>query len=545
MMTAWRRAVVCGAAALVLTAGTARAGKIDVSPVAAKPAGSALAANWNRSANFIEIFVRSYKDSNGDGIGDLKGLTSQLDYLKGLGITGIWLMPIYPSADHDHGYAVADYRAIDPDYGTMADFETLVAEAHKRGIGIILDYVMNHSADTNPIFVSAAASKSSPYRDWYEFADRMPRGWDRQWKPVDGKDGKKGYYYAVFSPQMPDWNLKNPRVVQYHADNLRFWLNKGVDGFRFDAVTMFVENGPKAFLDQPENKPILKRIRAAIEAYPNRYMICEASETPADYVKSGACANAFAFKTQPLIKKSATSGVLEPGLVEVLSRPETARMPLILGNHDSFAGDRAIADLSGHDERDYHAAAAIAILASSTPFTLYGEEIGMSNNGKYNDPGLRAPMSWTGDLPAAGFSTVKPYRALATNYQTHNVASEEGKFDSLLETYRALYAVRNVHPVLGTGTMTVQSKGGDKALVFTRRDGADKEGGGEAAVMINLADRPEALTVDTGAPNTPFVQSLTRPGDNPPAPVTSDASGRITATVPAKWAAVFVKAGGQ
>ena len=543
MKTVWRRTLVCATAMLALTAGAATAGTIDVSPVAAKPTDSALPANWSRTANFIEIFVRSYKDSNGDGVGDLKGLTSQLDYLKDLGITGIWLMPVYPSADHDHGYAVADYRTIDPDYGTMADFETLVAEAHKRGIGIIMDYVMNHSANTDPIFVSAAASKSSPYRNWYEFADKMPKGWDKQWKPVDGKDGKRGYYYAIFSPNMPDWNLKNPRVVQYHADNLRFWLNKGVDGFRFDAVTMFVENGPKAYLDQPQTKPILKSIRAAIEAYPNRYMICEASETPAEYVRSGACANAFAFKTQLLIKKSATSGALQQGLVEVLSRPETAHMPLILGNHDSFAGDRAIADLSGHDERDYRAAAAVAILASSTPFTYYGEEVGMSNNGKFNDPGLRAPMSWTGDPPSAGFSTVKPYRALATNYQTHNVASEEGKFDSLLETYRTLYAVRNQHPVLGTGVMAVQSKGGDKALIFTRKDGVSKEGGDEAAVLINLADRPQNLSVDTGAPNTAFVQSLMPAGSNPPAPVTSDAAGRITATVAPKWAAVFVKSG--
>lgn len=530
--------VIGAALALALMAGQVAAGSIDVSPVTAKPAASALPANWNRTANIIEIFVRSYKDSNGDGIGDLKGLTSQLDYLKDLGITGIWLMPVYPSADHDHGYAVSDYRGIDPDYGTMADFETLVKEAHKRGIGIIMDYVMNHSANDNPIFLSAEGDKKSPYRDWYIFADKVPKGWDKQWKPVDKANPKKGYYYGIFSPQMPDWNLKNPRVVQYHTDNLRFWMNKGVDGFRFDAVTMFVENGPKAYLDQPENKPILKSIRAAIDAYPNHYMICEASETPAEYVKSGACGNAFAFKTQPLIKKSATSGTLDKDLVEVLSRPETAHMPFILGNHDSFAGDRAIADLSGHDERDYHAAAAIVLLASATPFTLYGEEIGMSNNGKYNDPGLRAPMSWTGDLPAAGFSTVKPYRALATNYQTHNVASEEGKFDSLLETYRALYKVRNDHPVLSTGTIAVQSKGGDTSLIFTKKDGAE-----EAAVLINLADKPQSLSVDTGQPNTAFMQSLLRPGDNQPAPVTSDASGHVTATVPAKWAAVFVKAG--
>lgn len=540
MMTAWQRALACSAAALFLAgvlAGGARAGTIDVSPVVAKPAASALPANWNRSANIIEIFVRSYKDGNGDGIGDLKGLTSQLDYLKDLGITGIWLMPIYPSQDHDHGYAVSDYRAIDPDYGTMADFDALVAEAHKRGIGIIMDYVMNHSAGDNPIFASAAASKASPYRNWYVFADKAPRGWDKQWKPVDGKDGKRGYFYGIFSQQMPDWNLKNPRVVQYHSDNLRFWLNKGVDGFRFDAVTMFVENGPKAYMDQPENKTVLKSIRAVIDAYPNRYMICEASETPAAYVKSGACDNAFAFKTQALIKKSATSGTLQAGLVEALARPETARMPLILGNHDSFAGNRAIADLSGHDERDYHVAAAMVILGSSTPFTYYGEEVGMSDNGKYDDPGLRAPMSWTGDLPAAGFSTVKPYRALAENYQSHNVASEEGKFDSLLETYRTLYAVRNAHPVLGTGVMAVQSKAGDKALVFTRKDAAD-----EAAVLINLADRPQTLTVDTGAPNTAFVQSLLPPGSKLPAPMMSDGAGRLTATVAAKWAAVFVKA---
>jgi len=183
-MTSFARLV---AVALAVLAGPVAAkDAIDVSPVSVTNPRSALPKDWNRSASFMEIFVRSYQDSDGDGIGDFPGLTSRLDYLKDLGVTGIWLMPMHPSEDGDHGYAVNDYRAVDPDYGTMADFEQFLAEAHKRGVGVIIDFVVNHSGSGNALFQAAASSKTSPYRDWYIFADENPGWYDKQMAGVSG-----------------------------------------------------------------------------------------------------------------------------------------------------------------------------------------------------------------------------------------------------------------------------------------------------------------------------------------------------------------------
>ena len=522
---------------------------IDVSPVAITDKTSALPANWNKDAAFYEIFVRSFKDSDGDGIGDFKGLTSQLDYLQGLGVTGIWLMPMMPSEDHDHGYAVDDYRAVNPDYGTMADFETLVQEAHKRGIGIILDFVINHSGSGNAIFRDAAASKSSPYRDWFVFSDKNPdwydaklrgqdgRFWNDPWIPADKTvPGGQGLYYGVFSTQMPDWNLRNPKVVGYLQDTMRFWMNKGVDGFRFDAVTMLLEDGPRAYFNNPGNPAIVAKLNDVVQSYDNRYLICEASEGPEMYMK--AC-NAFAYGTQDFIKDSARKGALADGLVKQLQSPNRDKMPLALQSHDSYVGDRLIDQFGVADEEDYHVSAAISILASRTPFSYYGEEIAMSNGGVYNDPGIRSPMSWTGERHTAGFTTGKPYRTPAINVASMNVAEEAGDPSSMLEYYRALYTVRRDHPVIGYGDMNLHSKAGDPSLVFTRSDGHDM-----AAVVVNLTAQPLAVTVDTGSTNTSFSQALLKTGEVAQAPVASGADGHITVTVPAKSAAVYVRTPG-
>lgn len=460
---------------------------VDVSPVAQVSRESALPKDWNRSATFMEIFVRSYQDSDGDGIGDFNGLTSRLDYLKSLGVTGIWLMPIQPSADKDHGYAVSDYRAVNPDYGTMADFERFVAEAHKRGIGVIIDYVINHSARDNPIFLSAARSKHSPYRDWYIFADRDPQWKGFSWGPWRRNTVGKGYFYGLFDDQMPDFNLLNPRVVQYHQDTMRFWMNKGVDGFRIDAVTMLVEHGPTAYMDQPENVEVLKQINAVVKSYDNRYLICEASEQPAMYA-GDACTHSFAFGTQKEIKASARDGKLSEKLIAQLRSDKRALMPLVLQSHDAYVGDRLINDLNAGS---YRVAAALSVLASDTPFSYYGEEIGMGNNGKYDDPGLRAPMSWDAEA-GHGFTTAtRPYRAYALNAETYTVAAQTGVSGSLLEYYRALYLARKAHPVLAGGRFTLLSQAGDGVLIFRRTMGVQS-----ALVFINLTDAAQTVTAE-------------------------------------------------
>ncbi|MDC7677484.1 alpha-amylase family glycosyl hydrolase [Asticcacaulis machinosus] len=501
---------LCLSAAVSAEAALAPVTTIDVSTVAAQPKDTGLDAGWNTRATFMEIFVRSYQDSNGDGIGDFNGLTARLDYLKDMGVTGIWLMPIHPSADKDHNYAVSDYRAINPDFGTMADFERFVGEAHKRGIGVIIDYVVNHSASDNPIFLDAARSKSSPYRDWYIFADTDPKWQGFSWGPWRQNKVGGGYVYGLFDDQMPDFNLKNPKALAYHADNFRFWLNKGVDGFRIDAVTMLVENGPTAYMDQPENLEILKQLNAVVKSYGNRYLICEASEQPALYA-GDACTNSFAFGTQKEIKDSAKTGHLSEKLVAVLSSEKRPLMPLVLQSHDAYVGDRLIHEFAGNDGA-YRVAAAISILASDTPFSYYGEEIGMGNNGKYNDPGLRAPMSWDGSA-GHGFTTAaKPYRPYAVNAQTHTVAAQTGAKGSLLEYYRALYKARQNHPVLADGQFTLISKAGDDHLIFSR-----EKDGTQARVLINLTGAPKSLPLGDKErwksvfDNTPAQDAVTLP----------------------------------
>ncbi|OYU43501.1 MAG: alpha-amylase, partial [Burkholderiales bacterium PBB4] len=225
---------------------------VDISTVEPRPQPNGLAAGWQQGA-FMEIFVRAYKDTNGDGIGDLKGVTQSLDYLKDLGIKGIWLMPITTNADGDHGYATTDFRDIDPAYGTLADFDELIAQAHQRGIGVVMDYVINHSAVSHPLFVSAQTGPASPFYDWFVWEQTAPTGWDI-WGKNPWTQTPQGAYFGTFGPHMPDFNFRNPAVLAYHQRSLRFWLNRGLDGYRLDAVPHLVENNAKDWNDQPESR---------------------------------------------------------------------------------------------------------------------------------------------------------------------------------------------------------------------------------------------------------------------------------------------------
>lgn len=504
---------------------------LDLSTVTPTNTTSTLPVGWNKSAGFIEIFVRSYKDSDGDGKGDLQGLISKLEYLQSLGVTGIWLMPIMKSNDHDHGYGIVDYRNIEPDYGTMADFDTLITEAHNRGIGIILDYVMNHSSMANPLFLDASTATNNSKRDWYIFSNTNP-GWTA-WGNASWHAGSIGYYYGAFGSSLPDFNLKNQTVIDYHLNNLRFWLNKGVDGFRFDAAGVLTENGSNAWSDQSGNHQVLLQAQTAINSYSNRYMICEAPDAPAAYAVATSCINAFAFGYQTAVKSTATGRTLNSSLASLLNSSTKANMPLILSNHDSFAGNRPISELSGNNLGDYKVAAAITLLASSTPFAYYGEEIGMANGSISGDAALRTPMSWTANTTNAGFSTATPYRGLSANVATFNVAAEDNQASSLLNHYRALYNVRKNYPVLGTGTLSLKSSSGNSHLIFTRTDGSNV-----AAVLINLSLSAQNLTVNTGVNNAAFTQRL----PSTPTIFTSNGSGSITVNnVPAQSAVVLVK----
>ena len=506
--------------------------KTDISSVAVERSGSVLPVDWAKRAAFMEIFVRSYKDSDGDGIGDLKGLISRLDYLQALGISGLWLMPIGPSADHDHGYAQEDYRSIAPEYGSMADFEQLLLEAHKRGIGIIIDFVVNHSANTDPLFLEAASSPHSQFRDWYEFADQDPH-WEVANNPWRALPAQQGFYYGVFSHAMPDWNLRNPRVLDYLKDSMRFWLNKGVDGFRLDAVTMLLEEGPQAYFNNPGNPALVAQLRDTVSAYENRYLICEVSEKPELYTR--ACDHAFAFGTQKFIHDSVVRGKVESGLIAQFERADHDQMPLTLQSHDSYVGDRLMNQFGVSGLGRYRAAAAIAILGSATPFSYYGEEIGMDGNGLRGDPGLRAPMSWSGGAPGVGFSPAKPYRATALNAATFNVDSETDNPHALLEFYRALYRVRQAYPVLATGQLKLLSKAGDAVLLFSRSSSSQT-----AYVAVNVSNAPHEIRIDNVESSRRFSSVLHIAGGSPPATMTSDAHGRLIVPIAPQCPAVIV-----
>jgi len=501
---------------------------LDLSTVVAIDIDSGLPADWADYANFVEIYVRGYQDSDGDGIGDIQGLISRLDYLAGLGVKGIWLMPVTESADNDHGYAVEDYRAIEQQYGTMMDFELLLTEAHNRGIAVIIDYVINHSASTNPLFLDASTSSANDKRDWYIWEVNQPSGWNT-FAGDPWRNNGNGWYYGVFSSQMPDFNLRNPDVVEYHKDNLRFWLNKGVDGFRFDAVGVLFENGSSEWEDAPENHSLLQELQILVADYSKRFMVCEAPGSPADYAAATSCGRAFAFQTPGPILNSARGTTVDAAIVNQLNLPNSDRMPLFLSNHDSFAGDRVWNQLNG-DEEQYRLAAATYLLAARTPFTYYGEEIGMANAaGLSGDHALRTPMSWTSDPNNAGFSAVMPFRELSANSTTQNVELESVDGTSLLAYYDELMTLRNSYPVIGTGTLDVQSQGGDPVLLLARSSAI-------ACVVIainyNGQDQPVAAT--TSCPNATFDIVFGGSGT-----VAANASGIVATTVAPRKAVVY------
>ncbi|WP_172201198.1 alpha-amylase family glycosyl hydrolase [Niveibacterium sp. COAC-50] len=473
----------------------------DVSAVAKGDPGSVLPATWKQGP-FIEIYVRGYQDSDGDGIGDLKGLTQRLDYLKDLGVTGIWLMPVTQSQDNDHGYAVSDYRAIEKQYGSLADFDAFVAAAHARGIGVIIDYVMNHSAAQNPLFLNSSGAKDGARRDWYIWSSTKPSGWN-----IYGNDPWKssstGYYFAGFWDQMPDFNLRNASVLAYHRDSMRFWLNRGVDGFRFDAVGNLVENGPSAWEGQPENYVIMGDILSMLNGYQNRYMVCEAPIDPKGFSASSACGSAFAFGHNYDIVSAAKGSSSAVAAVANYFTGAPANMAAMVSNHDAFAGDRLWTQLNGNLPQ-YRLAVATYMLQPGVPFIYYGEEIGMANNNSLSgDWKLRTPMSWTADTTTAGFTTGKPFRAVSSNVSTNNVAAQLGDANSLLSFYKALISVRKAHPALAAGSYDNPQANG-WTMSFTRSTASETAlvaiNYGSTASSVNFTGLPAGASVSVAWP---------------------------------------------
>ncbi len=472
----------------------------------------------------MQIFVRSYQDSDGDGIGDLRGLISRLDYLRDLGVRGLWLLPIQRSQDGDHGYAVSDYRGVEPAYGNLGDVDELLRQAHARGIGVVLDYVINHSAAQHPLFQASRMDATNSFRNWYVWQSAMPAGWT-VWGGNPWRTASSGAYYAPFWDQMPDWNLREPLVADFHRNNLRFWLNRGVDGFRFDAVGVLFENGASSWENQAENWSYLRDVAGEVGSYAKRLMICESPSAVASAAQ--ACGRAFAFGQQNLLV-GAASGNLTALANLAAATPGQALSPF-LSNHDGFAGDRPFDQLGG-DVPALKLAAALSLLREGTPFIYYGEEVGMGGGaGLSGDPRLRSPMSWSADPQHAGFSTRSPYRALAGNAATHNVASQQGDPASLLNHYRALLALRNSQPALARGSTTgTQLQGG--SLSYWRQLGSER-----ILVVVHTGRSAISGLTIAGAPANASLQRLFGSGGT----IQANAAGSLSLDLPAQSLHVF------
>ncbi len=440
---------------------------------------------WWNDRIFYEIFVRSFQDSNGDGIGDLQGLISKLDYLNDgdpnttsdLGVTGIWLMPIFESPSY-HGYDVTDYMKVEPDYGTNDDFKQLIAEAHKRGIAVIVDMVINHTSSEHPWFKDSQTA-GSEHDQWYRWSDTRPVGlgpWGEQiWYPAGGR-----FYYAVFWQGMPDLNLTNPVVTDETHAIAKYWLDDmGVDGFRMDGARYYVEDDTK-LADSDANLAWLKDWKSFVESVnPQALMVGEVWTTSfvvSKYVPKSLDL-AFEFDLATSILNSVKSGTNSSAMpIEIRSQKlyPPGQFARFLTNHDQ---NRTMFELAG-DVNKTKIAASMLLTGAGVPFIYYGEEIGMM--GAKPDECLRTPMQWDASPRAEDFMAGKSCK---TNEATFNVAAEDGDVSSLLTHYRSLIHLRNDHSALRVGNFTSLKSSDNKVYSFIRQSSDET-----VLVVINLSD---------------------------------------------------------
>ena len=495
---------------------------------------------WWRNRVFYEVFVRSFADSNGDGVGDLRGLSGRLDHLNDgdpstttdLGITGLWLMPTFPSPSY-HGYDVTDYRGVNLDYGSLADLRALVAAAHERGIAVLLDLPLNHTSSKHPWFAASEKGKV-PYTDWYVWSD-SPQG--SNWQ----RDGKR-FFYAAFGADLPDLNLTNPAVTAEVTADASFWLTDvGVDGFRLDAAKYLIEDGSK-LENTPETHAWWKTFRGAIEqGSPGALLLGEVWDTPqnsSSYVPDDLDLT-FDFalaSTEVFAVQSGDGGSVDRALAKITTLyPPLGGFGAFLTNHDQ---DRVASQLSG-DQAELRVAADLLLTGPGVPFIYYGEEIGMT--GRKPDERIRTPMRWDGSSPAAGFSAHDPWEAMSDDPATTNVAAESADPASLLSHYRDLIRLRAAHPALAQGAFIPVTSDVSGVVVALRSSPIET-----ALVLTNVSAEAAAPTLSLaagplcGAPKADLVLG----SGSAVAPVVSPAGGfagyRPLAVIPARSSAVIL-----
>jgi len=444
---------------------------------------------WWNDAVFYEIFVRSFYDSNADGVGDLQGIIQKLDYLNDgnpntdtdLGVTALWLMPIFPSPSY-HGYDVTDYRNIDEEYGTMNDFKALITAAHARGIKIVIDFVGNHTSDQHPWFKASASNESK--RDWYLWNSNKP-SYNGPWGQEVWHERNGSYYYGLFWGGMPDLNYTNQDVTNEIKNTLRFWKEEvGVDGFRIDAVKHWIENG-----DQQENtaatlawwrdlyvfkKSLDPELMMVGEAWTSTQNIAPYSDKRLDYC--------FEFDlSYALIDgiNNQTNSGLKSKMSEIISTYEPNQYGTFLTNHDQ---DRSFY-LFGMDERKAKLAARILLSLPGVPYIYYGEEVGML--GQKPDEDIRRPMQWTSSANA-GFSSTQPWHPLNNNYANYNVANQQFESESIWSQYQIWIKQRTRNTALRSGTYDFIESNNSRMFSYLR---ADSESNTAFVVIHNLSSQ--------------------------------------------------------
>ncbi|MBN1639601.1 MAG: alpha-amylase [Anaerolineae bacterium] len=459
-------------------------------PITPPPSPGEGDVQWWNERIFYEVFVRSFQDSDGDGIGDLAGLIERLDYLNDgdpktsddLGVTGLWLMPVTESPSY-HGYDVTDYYAVETDYGDAATFRQLVDEAHERGIVVIVDLVINHTSNQHPWFRDAATGPDAGYRDWYVWSDEK-QSYFGPWGQAVWYPRGDAYYYAIFWDGMPDLNYRTPAVTDEIYEVTRFWLqDMGVDGFRMDAVRHLIEDGA-----QQENTP---ETHDWLEAWHDHYKgirphalsvgeVWTRSEDVVPYVgdELDIC---FEFDLASAILDGVRGGTTS--MVTSIAQKVERLYPdqqyaTFLTNHDH---ERVMSQVRG-DETKAKTAAAIYLTLPGVPFLYYGEEIGMS--GEKPDENIRRPMQWSGE-EHAGFSTAVPWQGVNPDYRTRNVADQAGDDGSLLNTYRRLIRARSAYGALRTGSLIPVLSGSIHVFAYIRHGASE-----DVLVVHNLGEEP-------------------------------------------------------
>src|ERR687884_1867392 len=496
---------------------------------------------WYRDAIVYQLHVKSFFDSNDDGIGDFEGVTRKLDYIKDLGVTAIWVMPFYPSPLRDDGYDIADYRGINPGYGTMRDFRRFVRAAHERGLRVITELVINHTSDQHPWFQKARRAKpGSAAREFYVwsdsdqkyadtriiFLDTEPSNWS--WDPI-----AKAYFWHRFYAHQPDLNFDNPRVLEAVLDVMRYWLDMGVDGLRLDAIPYLIEREGTNCENLPETHEVIKKIRAALDAgYSDRMLLAEANQWPeetAPYFGDGdECHMAFHFPLMPRMYMAIAQEDRHP-ITDIMRQtpeiPEGCQWAIFLRNHDEltlemvtdkerdylwsfYAAERRarinlgirrrLAPLVQNDRRKMELLNGLLCSLPGTPVLYYGDEIGMGDNVFLGDRnGVRTPMQWSADRNA-GFSRANPQKMILPiiidpeyHYEALNVEAQQSNPNSLLWWTKRLIALRKNFQAFGRGSVEFLHPTNPRVLAFVRRFGDEL-----ILVVANLSRHVQYVELD-------------------------------------------------